>query len=135
MKKYNSKKHNRKDSLLKGVGAAGAVVGGAVLYSQGNVVYAAETTNTLEERGELEEKLDLQQSASESAAPESLLSTENQDSLSTENQDSLSASESTSVSESESESQTYLASETALFRSCPLARLEAIALDNVQPVP
>ncbi|MEE3357715.1 MAG: hypothetical protein VZR31_06500, partial [Lachnospiraceae bacterium] len=114
MKKYNSKKHNRKDSLLKGVGAAGAVVGGAVLYSQGNVVYAAETTNTLEERGELEEKLDLQQSASESAAPESLLSTENQDSLSTENQDSLSASESTSVSESESESQTYLDSETAL---------------------
>ncbi|MDD6148811.1 MAG: hypothetical protein PUB40_07830, partial [Lachnospiraceae bacterium] len=106
MKKYNSKKHNRKDSLLKGVGAAGAVVGGAVLYSQGNVVYAAETTNTLEERGELEEKLDLQQSASESAAPESLLSTENQD--------SLSASESTSVSESESESQTYLDSETAL---------------------
>ena len=114
MKKYNSKKHNRKDSLLKGVGAAGAVVGGAVLYSQGNVVYAAETTNTLEERGELEEKLDLQQSASESAAPESLLSTENQDSLSAENQDSLSASESTSVSESESESQTYLDSETAL---------------------
>ncbi|MDY5704499.1 MAG: hypothetical protein SPK77_06040, partial [Lachnospiraceae bacterium] len=114
MKKYNSKKHNRKDSLLKGVGAAGAVVGGAVLYSQGNVVYAAETTNTLEERGELEEKLDLQQSASESMAPESLLSTENQDSLSAENQDSLSVSESTSVSESESESQAYLDSETAL---------------------
>ncbi|MBQ1902507.1 MAG: hypothetical protein II169_08195 [Lachnospiraceae bacterium] len=52
--KQEKKDQGTKDKLLKGATAAGVALGGAVMYGQGNVVYAAESTTSTEEIHESE---------------------------------------------------------------------------------
>ena len=59
------KKHNRKQALLKGAAATGAVFGGTAMFGQGNQVYAAEATGISESESDSESVLE-QPSASES---------------------------------------------------------------------